>query len=134
MKNVLIWLSIVVVIIVIVNLFNRSDAHAADGEKIFERKCSACHDFKPKNRRLGPHLVGLVTADGLSGRRIGSVETYKYSKAMQEWYKEGWKWDEVSLAIWLQNPRKMIPGTRMIFAGIKKQDEMDSLIEYLKGK
>ena len=100
-------------------------------DKIFN-KCKACQGFE-KNKR-GPHLKGLLTEDGLSGRRIGSVEGYRYSKAMKEWYEEGWKWDEVSLAIWLQNPRKMIPRTKMIFAGIKNEDELNEIIEYLKTK
>ena len=92
-------------------------------DKIFN-KCKACHGFE-KNK-LGPHLQGIV------GRQIASVEGYRYSKAMLEF--QGFEWDEVNLAIWLQNPRKMIPRTKMIFAGIKNQDELDELIEYLKTK
>ena len=92
-------------------------------DKIFN-KCKACHGFE-KNK-LGPHLKGII------GRDIAGVEGYRYSKAMLEF--QGFVWDEVNLAIWLQNPRKMIPRTKMIFAGIKNEEELDELIEYLKTK
>ena len=88
------------------------------------KKCQACHNFK-KNK-LGPHLKGIV------GREIASVEGYKYSKAMLEY--QGFVWDEDNLSIWLQNPKKMISKTKMIFPGLKKQDQIDALIEYLKSK
>ena len=92
-------------------------------DKIFN-KCKACHGFE-KNK-LGPHLKGII------GRPIASVEGYRYSKAMLEF--KGFIWDEVNMGIWLQNPRKMIPKTKMIFSGIKKEKELDELIEYLKTK
>ena len=111
-------------------IYGVKQASAADGEKIFNNKCKACHSFE-KNK-LGPHLRGLITEDGFGGRDIASVEGYRYSKAMLEF--KGFEWDEVNLGIWLQNPRKMIPKTKMIFAGIKKEKELDALIEYLKTK
>ena len=92
-------------------------------DKIFN-KCKACHGFE-KNK-LGPHLKGIV------GRDIGSVEGYKYSKAMLE--MQGIEWTEDNLRIWLTKPKKFIPKTKMIFAGIKKEKELDELIEYLKTK
>jgi len=92
-------------------------------DKIFN-KCKACHGFE-KNK-LGPHLKGIV------GREIASVEGYKYSKAMREY--QGFVWDEENLRIWLTKPKKFIPRTKMIFAGIKKEKELDELIEYLKTK
>ena len=101
--------------------YGLKEVAAEDGEKIFN-KCKACHGFE-KNK-LGPHLKGII------GREMASVEGYKYSKALKEY--QGFVWDEVNLSIWLQNPKKMIPKTRMIFPGIKKEEQLDALIEYLK--
>jgi cytochrome c len=88
-------------------------------------KCMACHGFE-KNK-LGPHLRGLI------GRPIAGVEGYRYSKALKE-YGVDKTWDITNLQIWLLSPRKMVPKTKMIFAGIKKEQEMNELVEYLKTK
>ena len=94
---------------------------AADGEKIFN-KCKACHSFE-KNK-LGPHLQGIV------GRQVGSVEGYKYSKALIN--RQILIWTEDNLRAWLTKPKSFIPKTKMVFPGLKKEEDITALIEYLK--
>ena len=93
----------------------------ADAGKTIFNKCKACHQVD-KNA-VGPHLGGIV------GRKAGSLEDYKYSDALK---KSGITWDEAALDKWLQGPSKDVPGTKMIFAGIKDAGDRANLIEYLK--
>lgn len=99
-----------------------ADGDAAKGEKVF-RKCKACHMVgeKAKNR-VGPVLNGVV------GRASGSVEDFKYSTAMKE---SGLTWDSATLHEYLENPKGKIPKNKMIFAGLKKQEDRDDVIAYL---
>ncbi|MFA7305291.1 MAG: cytochrome c family protein [Hyphomicrobium sp.] len=93
----------------------------ADAGKTVFNKCKACHQVD-KNA-VGPHLGGIV------GRKAGSLEDYKYSDALK---KSGITWDEAALDKWLQGPAKDVPGTKMIFAGIKEHEDRENLIAYLK--
>jgi len=95
---------------------------AAAGEKVF-RKCKACHYVDKEKNKTGPHLVNIV------GRKAGAVEGYKYSKAMAG---SGLVWDEVTLAAYLAAPRKYLKGTKMAFAGLKKDSDIANVIAYLK--
>jgi cytochrome c len=101
-------------------------AHAADpvaGEKVFKR-CLACHMVGEDAKiRVGPVLNGLI------GRKAGSYAGFKYTEANKN---SGLTWDEPTLTTYLKNPRAMIPGTSMTFAGIKKVEEIEDLIAYLK--
>lgn len=91
------------------------------GEKVFI-KCKACHDATAGTNKVGPTLKGLV------GRPAGTVADYKYSDANKN---SGLTWDEATLSEYLKDPKKKIPGTKMAFAGIKDQTEIDNLIAYL---
>jgi cytochrome c len=98
---------------------------AAAGKKVF-RKCMACHKLGPKalkQRAVGPHLNGIF------GRRAGSVEGYKYSKANKT---SGITWTEEVFAQYIKNPRKYLKGTKMAFAGIKDDQDIKDLIAFLK--
>lgn len=101
-------------------------AQAADpvaGEKVFKR-CLACHMVgEDAKTRVGPVLNGLI------GRKAGSYEGFKYTEANKN---SGLVWDEATLAKYLKNPRATIPGTSMTFVGIKKDEEIEDLIAYLK--
>ena len=97
-------------------------ADAAKGKRIFN-KCKSCHVANKKKNRVGPHLVGLF------GRKAGTVEKYKYSKAMKA---AGFVWDESSLDEYLTNPKKYVKGTKMAFAGLKKKADRENVIAYLK--
>lgn len=103
-------------------------AHAGDavaGETVY-KKCAACHAVgdNAKNK-VGPQLNELF------GRTAGSLEGFKYSKPMIAKGEEGLVWDEASLTEYLANPRAFIKGTRMAFAGLKKEEELADVIAYL---
>ncbi len=96
---------------------------AALGEKIF-LKCKACHQIGEGARNgVGPNLNGLI------GRKSGSVEGYSYSEANKG---SGLTWDEDTFRDYIKNPKAKIPGTKMVFAGIAKDEEIDNLIAYFK--
>ena len=96
---------------------------AALGEKSF-LKCKACHQIGEGARNgVGPNLNALI------GRKSGSVEGYSYSEANKN---SGLTWDEDTFREYIKNPKAKISGTKMIFAGIPKDDEIDNLIAYFK--
>ncbi len=97
---------------------------AAAGEKVF-KKCKTCHSFDPGKRKLGPHLKGVV------GRKAGSIEGFKYSKAMAG---SDITWDEASLDEFLKKPKAFLKGTKMSFGGLKKDEQRADLIAYLKAQ
>jgi cytochrome c len=110
-----------------VALLVASVAHAAGdpaaGEKVFAQ-CAACHTVGPNaENSVGPVLNGVV------GRAAGTYSGYRYSSAMR---KSGLTWDEATLQQYLQGPDKMVPGTKMAFAGIQSSEDLANLIAYLK--
>lgn len=103
----------------------RAEGDPAQGAKVFN-KCKACHELKSEKNKVGPHLVGIV------GRTAGSVEGFNYSDALKKAHAEGLVWNEENLAKYLHNPKEFLPGNRMAFAGLKKDDEIADLLAYLK--
>jgi cytochrome c len=99
-----------------------ADGDAAKGKKVFN-KCRTCHNADVEKNKIGPHLVGLF------GRQAGAVEDFRYSDAMKE---SAIVWDEETLEDYLKDPKGYIPGNKMPFAGIRKDDELDDLIAYLE--
>ena len=96
---------------------------AAAGERSFN-KCRACHQVGESARNMvGPELNGLI------GRHSGAVEGYSYSAANKN---SGLTWDETTFTDYIKDPRAKIPGTKMIFAGIKNEKEIKDLIAFLK--
>ena len=92
------------------------------GEKVF-KKCSACHSIvKGGKNNIGPALYNVV------GRQVGSVSDYKYSKALVAHGKE---WTFEQLNRYLLKPAKWIKGTKMAFAGLRKEKDRASVILYL---
>ena len=96
--------------------------NAAAGEKVF-KKCKACHYVDREKNKSGPHLVNIV------GRAAGAVEGFEYSKAMAG---SGLVWDEATLTGYLAEPKKYLKGTKMSFAGLKKESDIANVIAYLK--
>ena len=94
----------------------------SSGEKIF-KKCAACHSIvKGGKNNIGPALYNVV------GRKVGLITDYKYSKAMSE-YKKAWTFEELNG--YLIKPAKWIKGTKMSFAGLRKEKDRASVIKYL---
>jgi cytochrome c len=95
---------------------------AAAGEKIF-KKCAACHSIvKGGQNKIGPALYNVV------GRKVGGVADYKYSKALANYNKN---WDFEELNGFLIKPAKYIKGTKMAYAGLRKEKDRASVIKYL---
>ncbi|MDA9629767.1 cytochrome c family protein [Candidatus Pelagibacter sp.] len=94
----------------------------ASGQKIF-KKCAACHSInKGGKNNIGPALYNVV------GRKTGIVTDYKYSKALAKFNKE-WTFEELNG--YLIKPAKWIKGTKMAFAGLRKEKDRASVIKYL---
>ena len=95
------------------------------GEKVF-KKCKACHmvGADAKNK-VGPELNGIV------GRKVASIADFKYSKAMIAFGDGDKVWDEAALNEYLTKPKKVVPKTKMAFAGLKKDGDRENIIAYL---
>ena len=102
-----------------------ADGDAAKGEKVF-KKCTACHAVgaNAKNK-VGPELNGIV------GRKVASIEGFKYSPAMTEFGAGDKAWDAETIDAYLADPKGFIPKNKMAFAGLKKEDERADVIAYL---
>ena len=118
-KHIL-FVILMIMIILIFSIANTADAE--NGKKVF-KKCVACHSLQEGKNKIGPSLYNLL------GRKAGSVDGYKYSKAMKN---SDVVWDEESLDKFLTKPRKFIKKTKMSFRGIKKKSLRDDIISYLK--
>lgn len=106
-----------------------SAAHAggdsAKGKKVF-KKCAACHSLEAGKRKVGPSLHGIM------GRTPGTLEGFKFSKAMIAYGESGKVWDVVTLSAFLEAPKKEVPKTRMAFPGVRKAEDRDNLIAYIE--
>ncbi len=101
----------------------RADGDPAKGAQVF-RNCMPCH-------RIGPGATNLVgpQLNGLEGRHTGSAPGYNYSPANKN---SGIVWSKDEFEKYIQDPRKVIPGTKMFFAGIKKPADIENLWAFLK--
>ncbi|NBF01718.1 c-type cytochrome [Pseudomonas sp. Fl5BN2] len=104
-----------------------SPATAGDAEagaKLFKRLCSGCHNIGPAVRSsFGPQLNGII------GRPAGSAQDYQYSAAMKS---SGIVWTREKLIQYLEDPKAVVPGTRMIFWGLSDEEKIDNLLTYLQ--
>ena len=95
---------------------------AAAGEKVF-LQCRACHQVGDAAKNaVGPVLNGLF------GRKAGMVEGYTYSSANKN---SGITWDEATFQEYIKDPRAKIPGTKMVYAGLKDEKRINDLIAYV---
>lgn len=99
----------------------KADGDPAKGKKVFN-KCRTCHVVDKEQNKVGPNLVGLF------GRQAGSVEGFKYSDAMMA---SGIVWDDETITAYLEDPKDYIPGNRMAFPGLRKEEEIEDLLAYL---
>ena len=96
--------------------------NAEAGEKVFN-KCKTCHRIgEGAKNMVGPEL------NGLDGRKSGSAEGYSYTDANKN---SGITWNEASFKEYITDPKKKIPGTKMIYAGLSSEQERDDLWAYL---
>ncbi len=94
------------------------------GKKLFQTRCAQCHTIECNGPNgVGPNLYGVV------GRQTGQASGFNYTPANKN---KGITWNEQTLDEYLKNPRRYIPGTKMVFAGLRKQSDRDDLITYLK--
>lgn len=97
------------------------------GAAIFKKFCLQCHSVVAAEgqAKQGPNLAGIYN------RKSGSGKDYAYTAANAN---SGVTWDEDNLFRYLENPKKFIPGTKMVFAGIKKPQDRADLVAYLKAQ
>jgi len=113
---------VLVALFVAAGLGQASGQDAAAGEKVFA-VCKACHQVGDTAKNaVGPVLNGLI------GRKAGSVEGYTYSDANK---KSGITWTDEEFTKYIQDPKGIVPGTKMAFAGIKDPQKIKDLIAYL---
>jgi cytochrome c2 len=100
-------------------------ACAADpdaGARVFKSQCATCHAVAPGRNLTGPTLAGII------GRKAGTVPGFRYSAANKQ---ADVTWDDKTLDTYLVDPKAMIPGTSMLYAGLKSETQRADLIAYL---
>ena len=93
------------------------------GMKVYKQRCLQCHVVDSKATKTGPTLHGVM------GRVSGTVAGFDYSAANKS---KGVTWTKETMFEYLENPKKYIPGTKMVFAGLKKAQERADLIKYIE--
>lgn len=103
-----------------------AEGDAKKGERVF-KKCQACHQVgEDAKNRVGPILNDII------GRTAGTVEGFKYSDAMIEAGEDGMVWNDEHLHGYLEKPRDYIPGNKMSFAGLRKEEDRDDVVAFLE--
>jgi cytochrome c len=114
------WVVAASVMVLLPTVASAQDAEA--GKKVFV-KCAPCHSIGPgAKNKVGPEQNGLI------GRKAGSVEGFNYSEAMKN---SGITWDEAQLDEYITDPKKKVPGNKMVFPGVKDELQRGDLIAYL---
>jgi cytochrome c len=107
-------------LLVLPTLALAQDAEA--GKKVFQ-KCAPCHSVGPgATNKVGPNLSGLV------GRKSGTEAGFSYSDAMKN---SGLTWDEATFKEYITDPKKKVPGNKMLFPGVKDETERDDVFAYV---
>jgi cytochrome c len=118
--------SLTAVAIALPALFATLSASAAGdpqaGEGVFKKTCALCHNIEEGKNKIGPSLHAVI------GRHSASVADFQYSEAMKKADKT---WDAATLDEYLANPRGLVPGTKMIYPGLKSDQDRQNLIAYL---
>ncbi len=102
-----------------------AEGDAAAGEKVF-RKCKACHAVgEGAENKVGPVLNGVV------GRQVATVDGFGYSDTLVALSEQSTIWTPEELAAFLTKPRDYAKGTKMTFAGLRKEEDRENVIAYL---
>jgi cytochrome c len=124
MKKTTFTLSLSVATILVAGSAAAQSGNEARGERLFNQQCKACHTLdKDGHNTVGPNLHGLV------GRKAGSTEGFPSSDAMRA---SGIVWDDKTLVEYLTNPKGRVPGTKMVYAGLKQEAQQADMIAFLK--
>jgi cytochrome c len=120
MRRIQVWLG--VGFLVFGSSMALADGDPAAGKKVFN-KCRACHVVDEDKNRVGPYLHGVI------GRPAGTAEGFKYSSAMKD---SGIVWSEETIAEYVADPKTYVPGNKMAFPGLKKEEDITNLLAYLQ--
>ena len=124
MKKTTFTLSLSVAVILVAGSASAQSGNEARGERLFNQQCKACHTLaKDGARTIGPNLHGLV------GRKAGSTEGFSSSDAIKA---SGIVWDDKTLVEYLKDPKGRVPGTKMVYAGLKQEAQQADMIAFLK--
>jgi len=97
---------------------------ATRGERLFNQQCKICHTVDKGGRNgVGPNLFGLF------GSKAAAVQGFQFSEAMKS---SGITWDDKTVAEYLKDPKARVPNGKMVYAGLKQQEQVDDMIAYLK--
>jgi len=100
----------------------KADGDPKAGEAVFRKSCFICHTTEDGKNKIGPSLHGIV------GRHSASLSSFQYSEAMKSADKV---WDPQGLDLYLTNPRGVVAGTKMVFVGLKSEQDRQDIIAYL---
>jgi len=97
------------------------------GEALFNKRCAQCHSLMEGKNGNGPSLFRIVD------REAAVVPGFKYSRALRRMAaEESLKWSEENLTAFLTRPSLLVPGTRMAFPGVKKEEDLAALVAWIK--
>ncbi len=124
MKKTTFTLSLSVAVMLVAGSASAQSGNEARGERLFNQQCKACHTLdKDGHNTVGPNLHGLI------GRTAGTTEGFSSSDAMK---KSGIVWDDKTLVEYLKDPKGRVPGTKMVYAGLKQEAQQADMIAFLK--
>ena len=101
----------------------QDNADVAEGARLYKRACLACHANEAGQNKVGPSLFGVA------GRKAGSVPGFNYSQAMKA---ADVTWEDAAIDKYIADPKKFLPGNKMVYAGLKKGEERKAIVAYLK--
>ena len=107
--------------------FGWAEGDAVKGEQT-AKQCAACHNFTDTANKVGPSLLGIL------GRKPGAAEGYTYSEPFKTYAASFAAWDDATLDAWLKDPKTVVKGNKMSFAGVKDDAVRADLIAFLKTK